>query len=329
MKENLIHSINGPVITVKNTKAFSMLEMVYVGNKKLIGEVISVNDAFTTIQVYEGTTGLMPGEPVYATGSPMCVTLGPGMLTGIFDGIQRPLSKIYEISGLYADEGVSINALDETREWDITLKVQVGDKVLGGQVYATCPETELIVHRLLVPPSLNGSITYTAPNGKYKLNDVIAKVQDKFGKEHELTLCQKWPIRQERPCGKRLPANTPLITGQRVIDSLFPIAKGGTAAVPGGFGTGKTVTQHQLAKWCDADIIVYIGCGAVSYTHLEASLHMVEEKAAAVRQQQQKQVEQATSECQRQYNVLMESLDQKYERNHKRWEEELYVRCML
>ncbi|MBC8584099.1 V-type ATP synthase subunit A [Youxingia wuxianensis] len=261
MKENLIHSINGPVITVKNTKAFSMLEMVYVGNKKLIGEVISVNDAFTTIQVYEGTTGLMPGEPVYATGSPMCVTLGPGMLTGIFDGIQRPLSKIYEISGLYADEGVSINALDETREWDITLKVQVGDKVLGGQVYATCPETELIVHRLLVPPSLNGSITYTAPNGKYKLNDVIAKVQDKFGKEHELTLCQKWPIRQERPCGKRLPANTPLITGQRVIDSLFPIAKGGTAAVPGGFGTGKTVTQHQLAKWCDADIIVYIGCG--------------------------------------------------------------------
>jgi len=258
---NVIYSINGPVVTVKNATDFAMLEMVYVGEKRLIGEVISITSKATTIQVYETTTGLKPGEPVYSTGSPLCATLGPGILSNIFDGIERPLKDINERSGAYIDEGCNIPSLDDERTWDVTIKVKEGDSVQGGQIYATCPETELIEHRCMILPTLNGKVTFAAESGRYKINDVIVKIEDEHGKMHELTLCQKWPIRTARPTKERLPISQPLITGQRVIDTMFPIAKGGTAAVPGGFGTGKTMTQHQLAKWCDADIIVYVGCG--------------------------------------------------------------------
>jgi V/A-type H+-transporting ATPase subunit A len=258
---NKIYSINGPVVTVRNTKDFSMLEMVYVGEKRLIGEVIGVNDQYTTIQVYEVTTGLRPGEPVYNTGAPMCATLGPGIISNIFDGIERPLKKIRELSGAFIDEGCNLPSLNNEREFDVTMKVKVGDTLKGGDIYATCPETPVIEHRCMLSPLLSGTVTYVAPNGKYKINDVVAKIQNNKGEEIELTLCQKWPIRQPRPVIARKPIAMPLVTGQRVIDTLFPIAKGGAAAVPGGFGTGKTMTQHQIAKWCDADIIVYVGCG--------------------------------------------------------------------
>lgn len=258
---NTIYSINGPVVKVKETKDFSMLEMVYVGHKRLVGEVIGVTDQFTTIQVYEVTTGLKPGEPVYSTGAPLSATLGPGILTNIYDGIQRPLLKIADQCGAFIDEGIDISPVDTEKKYDVTLTVKVGDHLEGGQVYATCPETPVILHKCLLAPNLSGEVVKVMPDGQYTVNDVVAVIRTESGEEKELTLCQKWPIRTPRPVKKRLPISRPLITGQRVIDTLFPIAKGGTAAIPGGFGTGKTMTQHQLAKWCDADIIVYIGCG--------------------------------------------------------------------
>lgn len=258
---NKIYAINGPVVKVKDTKDFSMREMVLVGKNKLIGEVIGVTSEITTIQVYEGTAGLMPGDPVESTGSPMCATLGPGIISNIYDGIQRPLKAMTKTSGVFVTEGSAIPALDEEREFDVTLTVKVGDHVSGGTVYAECPETAIITHRCMIPPALNGKVTYVAENGKYKVNDVVCKIEDTDGAETELTLIQKWPIRTSRPVKRRIPISKPLVTGQRVIDTIAPLAKGGTAAVPGGFGTGKTMTQHQIAKWCDADIIVYIGCG--------------------------------------------------------------------
>lgn len=258
---NTVYSINGPVVKVRDTADFSMMEMVYVGAKHLMGEVISVNSEETTIQVYEVTTGLRPGEPVIGTGAPVSAVLGPGIISNIFDGIERPLKKMEELSGAYIDTGSNVDSLDGERLWKVTVKSSVGDMVTGGTIYATCPETPVVEHRCMVPPNISGKVTYAAPDGEYHLNDVILRVEDAEGNEHELTLCQKWPIKQPRPFTKRLPIDRPLITGQRVIDTILPIAKGGTAAVPGGFGTGKTMTQHQLAKWCDADIIVYIGCG--------------------------------------------------------------------
>ncbi|MFZ2539916.1 MAG: V-type ATP synthase subunit A [Oscillospiraceae bacterium] len=258
---NVVYSINGPVVTVKDTKDFSMLEMVYVGEKHLIGEVIRISDKFTTIQVYEVTTGLKPGEPVYKTDAPICATLGPGILSNIFDGIERPLRKICELSGAFIDQGSNVPSLDTDRKFDVTITVKVGDILNGGDIYATCPETPVILHKCMLSPTLSGKITYVAPNSSYTVTDVVAKILQDDGVEVELTLCQKWPIRMPRPVIQRKPISIPLITGQRVIDTLFPIAKGGSAAVPGGFGAGKTMTQHQIAKWCDADIIVYIGCG--------------------------------------------------------------------
>ncbi len=258
---NKIYAINGPVVKVKDTKDFSMREMVLVGDKKLIGEVIGVTSEITTIQVYEGTAGLMPGDPVESTGTPMCATLGPGIISNIYDGIQRPLKAMTDISGAFVTEGSAIPALDEEREFDVTLTVKVGDEVSGGTIYAECPETEIITHRCMIPPALSGTVTYVAENGKYKVNDIVCKIRIDEDTEAELTLVQKWPIRTPRPISRRMPISKPLITGQRVIDTIAPLAKGGTAAVPGGFGTGKTMTQHQIAKWCDADIIVYIGCG--------------------------------------------------------------------
>lgn len=261
MSENVIYSINGPVVKVKNAKDFSMLEMVYVGHAKLMGEVISISNDLTTIQVYETTTGLKPGEPVISTGSPICVTLGPGILRNIFDGIERPLQAIAEQSGAFIEAGSDVDSLDVEKLWDVTMKVKVGDVLKGGDIYATCPETDLIEHRCMLSPLLSGKVVEVKENGQYKINDVVMKIEDEHGQIHECTLCQKWPIKQARPTLERLPISIPLVTGQRVIDTLFPIAKGGTAAIPGGFGTGKTMTQHQIAKWCDADIIIYVGCG--------------------------------------------------------------------
>ena len=261
MKENLIYSINGPVVKVKDTDAFSMLEMVYVGNSKLMGEVISITKEFTTIQVYETTTGLKPGEPVFPTGQPISVTLGPGILRNIYDGIERPLEEIAKESGAFIPTGSAVEPLDTKKLWDVTLTVKVGDHVEGGTVYAKIPETDMIEHRCMVMPGMSGTVTEVKENGQYTINDVVMVFTDDEGVAHECTLTQKWPIKTPRPVNKRLPISMPLVTGQRVIDTLFPIAKGGTAAIPGGFGTGKTMTQHQLAKWCDADIIVYVGCG--------------------------------------------------------------------
>ena len=259
--QNVVYGINGPVVTVLKTKAFSMMEMVYVGEKKLVGEVITVTDELTTIQVYEETTGLKPGDPVVGTGAPMNVLLGPGIITNIFDGIERPLQAIAKESGAFISRGVSVSSLDTEKEWDVTLKIKTGDRLNAGDIYATLPETPVIEHRLLVPPNISGKVKRVARNGKYKLNDTIAVLTLEDGREYNLTLCQKWPIRTPRPVKERLAPTVPLVTGQRVIDTLFPVSKGGTAVVPGGFGTGKTMTQHQIAKWCDADIIVYVGCG--------------------------------------------------------------------
>ena len=261
MSNNVIFGINGPVVTVADTKDFSMQEMVYVGNEKLVGEVIGISERLTTIQVYEVTTGLRPGEPVEPTGSPMSVTLGPGILSNIFDGIERPLRDIAEKSGAFIARGSDVEPLDTNKLWDVTLTVKVGDELNEGDIYAECPETASIVHKVMVPPGLSGRVTFTVKPGRYRLNDRIAELEDERGDKIPLTLCQKWPIRNPRPFKERLACTIPLITGQRVIDTMLPIAKGGTAAIPGGFGTGKTMTQHQLAKWCNADIIIYVGCG--------------------------------------------------------------------
>lgn len=261
MSENVIYSINGPVVKVKHAVDFSMLEKVFVGKQRLMGEVISISKEATTIQVYESTTGLKPGEPVEPTGSPISVTLGPGILRNIFDGIERPLKEIAKQSGAFIATGSDVAPLDEETLWDVKVKVATGDEVIPGQIFATLPETDLIEHRCMIPPTLRGTVIETAEDGKYNINHCIIKVKDEKEEIHELTLIQKWPIKQARPVHERLPISVPLITGQRIFDTLFPIAKGGTAAIPGGFGTGKTMTQHQLAKWCDADIIVYVGCG--------------------------------------------------------------------
>ena len=261
MSEYKIYGINGPVVTVKGKTDLQMTETVYVGEKKLIGEVIGLSDEYTTIQVYEETAGLTPGESVFSSHSPMSVTLGPGILGNIFDGIERPLNIIKEISGAFIEKGINIPAISETKKWKVNVLLHKGDLVFGGEILASCPETDSITHKALVPPNIQGTVTKAAPDGEYTVTDTIAEVTDKDGKIHELKLAQRWPIRMSRPVRERLPLSKPLITGQRVIDAVFPIAKGGAAAIPGGFGTGKTMTQHQLAKWCDADIIIYVGCG--------------------------------------------------------------------
>lgn len=261
MSENKIYGINGPVVTIQGETDLSMLETVFVGNSRLIGEVIGLKKDMTTIQVYEETTGLTVGEPIYATGAPMQVTLGPGLLGNIFDGIQRPLPAIEKQFGAFIGRGAQFFALDTEKKYDVTLCVKVGDRVSGGDVYATCPETSAITHKVMIPPDKSGVITEVRENGQYTVNDTVAVLKTDAGEELKLTLVQHWAIRTPRPIKSRLPATKPLITGQRVIDTVFPIAKGGAAAIPGGFGTGKTMTQHQLAKWCDADIIIYVGCG--------------------------------------------------------------------
>ena len=260
-KTGTIYGINGPVIYLKGNTGFQMAEMVYVGKERLVGEVIRLTNDITTIQVFEETTGLRPGDPVEATGDAISVTLGPGILNNIFDGIERPLSEIAKSSGKYISRGVSVDSLDTEKKWKTHITVKPGEFVSGGTIIAEVQETQAIVHKSMVPPNISGTVLEVAMDGEYTINEPIVTVQLANGKEEKLTLAQKWPIRVPRPTAARFAASKPLITGQRILDTLFPIAKGGTAAIPGGFGTGKTMTQHQIAKWSNADIIIYIGCG--------------------------------------------------------------------
>lgn len=260
-RTGVIYGINGPIVYIKGKTVFKMSEMVYVGNKKLVGEVINLTKDMTTIQVYEETTEMKPGELVEGTGAALAVTLGPGILTNIFDGIERPLSEIAQRSGAFIGRGLTVSSLDEEKLWQTKVLVKSGDIVSGGMIFAEVQETSAIVHKSMVPPDVSGTILRVVKDGEYTITDTIAVVAMADGSEYELKLAQKWPIRVPRPSRSRFSATRPLITGQRILDTLFPIAKGGTAAVPGGFGTGKTMTQHQIAKWSDADIIIYIGCG--------------------------------------------------------------------
>ena len=260
-KTGVIYGINGPVVYLKGNTGFKMSEMVYVGKERLVGEVIALTKDTTTVQVFEETTGLKPGETVTASGDALSVTLGPGILNNIFDGIERPLSEIAKQSGKYISRGLTVDSLDTEKKWDVHVTVSEGEELMGGAIIAETQETRSIVHKSMVPPDVNGTVIWAAKDGKYTILDPIVKLKLEDGTEKEITLAQEWPIRVPRPTLKRYPASVPLITGQRILDTMFPIAKGGTAAIPGGFGTGKTMTQHQIAKWSDADIIIYIGCG--------------------------------------------------------------------
>lgn len=256
-----IYGINGPIIYIQGNTGFRMSEMVHVGKEKLIGEVIALDKDLTTVQVYEETTGLYPGEEVIATGNPVSVTLAPGILNNIFDGIERPLEKISETSGAFISRGISVDSLNQEKKWQTHITVSKGDYLNGGDIIAEVPETNAIVHKCMVPPFLEGTVVDAVEDGEYTIDETLITLELSDGTRKNLTMTQYWPIRVARPVRQRFSASTPLITGQRIIDTMFPIAKGGTAAVPGGFGTGKTMTQHQIAKWSDSDIIIYIGCG--------------------------------------------------------------------
>ena len=256
-----IFGINGPVIYINGLTNFKMNEMVYVGNERLVGEVISLDSKRTTIQVFEETAGLRPGEEVVGTGSSMALTLAPGIVNNIFDGIERPLREIAARSGEFISRGLSVDPLDTDKKWDTHIVVKPGDEVSGGTIIAEVPETSAVTHKVMVPPDVSGVVVSTVSDGEYTINDTIVTIKLADGTTKELTMVQRWPIRTPRPVISRNFTDRPLVTGQRILDTMFPIAKGGTVAIPGGFGTGKTMTQHQIAKWSDADIIVYIGCG--------------------------------------------------------------------
>jgi len=261
VNESLICRINGPVVKARGAERFKMHETVLVGNKKLIGEVIALDNNTATIQVYEVTTGLTVGEPVTPTGKPLSVRLAPGLIGNIFDGIERPLRAIEKKSGPFIPRGVDTVFAEEETKWPVHITVKPGDAVSGGTIVAETPETPLIMHRVMVPIGIEGVVKEVVPDGDYTVNDTLITILTNSNDLYELKMLCEWPVRKPRPCLERLPISEPLITGQRVIDTFFPIGKGGTAAIPGSFGTGKTMTQHQLAKWSDADIIVYIGCG--------------------------------------------------------------------
>ncbi|MEG1633639.1 MAG: V-type ATP synthase subunit A [Oscillospiraceae bacterium] len=256
-----IRGVNGPVITVRGGRTLPRMSLVYVGRQRLFGEVVSSAGETSVVQIYEDSGGLCAGEPVYPTFEPMSIQLGPGLISGIFDGIGRPLGTIESMAGPFIAKGINLPALDGERLWDVTVDIKNGDSLTPGQVFARCRESEMIEHRSLVPPGMRGVVTEAKPSGKYNVNEPIAQLLDAQGKKTPLTLSQLWPIRTPRPYFERRPIDRPLVTGQRVIDTLFPVGKGGCAAIPGPFGAGKTVVQHQLAKWSDADIIVYLGCG--------------------------------------------------------------------
>ncbi|HAJ33765.1 MAG TPA: V-type ATP synthase subunit A [Candidatus Atribacteria bacterium] len=252
--------INGPVVRANHVEDFMVREMVMVGEKKLIGEIISLEKGLGTIQVYEETSGLRIGEKVQGTGKPLSLKLGPGIIGNIFDGIERPLSRICDLGFKFIPEGIGLISIDEKKSWDVEILVKLGDNLKSGEVFARVQETSMIIHKIMVPPGVKGKVVSAVKSGSYTISDILV-VLNEDGKKYELKMYQEWPIRKPRPVAQRMPIDKLLVTGQRVIDTFFPLAKGGTAAIPGGFGTGKTITQHQLAKWSDADIIVYIGCG--------------------------------------------------------------------
>jgi V/A-type H+-transporting ATPase subunit A len=260
-----VKRVNGPVITIKGVTDAMMMELVYVGEELLIGELVKLDGEEATVQVYEEATGIAPGDNVYGTNLPLSVELGPGLIGTIYDGIQRPLERLQEYSGDTIQRGVAANALNHTTQWEYTPLVKEGDEVKVGQVVGSVQETERVEHRILVPPTLEGSPPYkvaeTVKKGSYNVEKAVCTLIDSSGRKIPLKMYHQWAIRVPRPIANRKPLGIPLITGQRVIDMLFPLAKGGTVAIPGGFGTGKTMTQHAIASWCDADIIVYIGCG--------------------------------------------------------------------
>ena len=253
--------VSGPLVVATGLSNANMSDVVRVGPQRLIGEILTMKGDAASIQVYEETSGLGPGAVVETTGAPMSVELGPGMIEGIYDGIQRPLEKIMEkVHGNNITRGVEVSPLDHEKKWDFTATAKAGDKVIGGDVIGTVPETPVVLHKIMVPPNLKGTIK-TIQSGSYKVTDTVATLTTEDGKDVPLTMVQKWPVRVGRPYEKKYSPERPLCSGQRIIDTMFPIAKGGTAAVPGPFGSGKTVVQHQLAKWSDVDIVVYIGCG--------------------------------------------------------------------
>ncbi len=259
MQAGKIVKVAGPLVVADGMQDAKMYDVVKVGHEKLIGEIVEIKGEAASIQVYEETGGIGPGDPVVTTGVPLSVELGPGLLESIYDGIQRPLELIYAEAGDLITRGISVPSLNRERKWKFTPQVKVGDKVVGGDILGTVPETIVITHKVMLPPGIEGEIT-KINSGEFTITETIANIKTKDG-EKEICMLQKWPVRLGRPCKEKLPPCEPLSTGQRIIDTLFPLAKGGTACIPGPFGSGKTVVQHQLAKWADADIVVYIGCG--------------------------------------------------------------------
>ena len=253
--------VSGPLVVADGLESANMADVVRVGEKRLIGEILNMTGGRASIQVYEETGGLGPGAEVVSTGAPLSVELGPGLIGNIYDGIQRPLEEIMRLEGPNITRGVEASPLPREKQWTFTPTAAVGSAVTGGDVLGTVPETESVLHRIMVPNGLAGELVWLAPAGDYTIDQIIARVRTESGDERELTMTQKWPVRVGRPFRKKFTPSAPLQSGQRVIDTMFPIAKGGTAAVPGPFGSGKTVVQHQLAKWSDVDIVVYIGCG--------------------------------------------------------------------
>ena len=253
--------ISGPVVKARGSRQVSMLELVEVGDEHLVGEVIGLEADNITIQVYEETSGMRPGAPIFSTGLPLSVELGPGLLRSIFDGVQRPLPVIEMHTGSFIDRGMHLTPLYRKDRWSFTPEIEVGAQVTGGTIIGSVPETQVLLHRIMIPPDLNGTITWVAPSGKYTIDEPIARLKTENGEEKDIIMLQRWSVRRPRPYHTRLALDEPLITGQRVLDTFFPLAKGGAAAIPGGFGAGKTVTQHSIAEWSDAQVVIYIGCG--------------------------------------------------------------------
>ena len=260
MSKGTIKKVAGPLVIAEGMRDANMFDVVRVSEQRMIGEIIEIHGDQASVQVYEETSGLGPGEPVESTGAPLSVELGPGLIGSIFDGIQRPLEEIMKVSGNNLQRGVEIPALDHQKKWHFQPLKKAGDSVTGGDIIGTVQETPIVVHKILVPNGLMGTLR-SIKEGDYNIDETVAVVDTPNGSSQNLTLLQKWPVRVGRPYKQKLSPDMPLVTGQRVIDTLFPIAKGGVAAVPGPFGSGKTVVQHQLAKWAEADIVVYIGCG--------------------------------------------------------------------
>ena len=260
LKQGIITKVSGPLVIAKGMKEANMFDVVKVSNKNLLGEIIAMNGDNASIQVYEETSGIGPGEKIVQTGMPLSVELGPGMLKSIYDGIQRPLEKIYEQTGKNIERGIEVPSIDKEKKWAFTPKKNVGDTVVAGDIIGGVQETKIIECKIMVPVGIEGIIK-EIKSGEYNVTETICVVEDKKGKLHEIQMMQKWPVRRPRPVKQKLNPDEMLVTGQRPIDTFFPIAKGGTCAIPGAFGSGKTVIQHQLAKWADADIIIYVGCG--------------------------------------------------------------------